>query len=338
MTRHVDVDRDMFEPIGQVADRVVRGVRGERTWDGKPISEPGIWRKVPMAEYHGQLTVGPSISSSGLRLIEAKSPLHYWDQSYLNPNRAEDEDEENAAMILGRAAHTLLLSEEGFRSDYVVRPESYEDDAGKWKPWSGNANVCKQWLADRKAEGKTVLLKSQVEAIHGIAEQLARNTVAADLLRGRIERSIVCLDKAGVWVKSRPDSIPADTIIADLKTCADASRRGCERSIMDKGYLQQMALAVTCLEQVGASRIDEAVLLFVETKRPYAINIKPLDNGDLYTAMRLNRRAIDTFAECIRTNDWPTFEDSMRTWSAPQWWADRHEKDNTLPQIKGKAA
>lgn len=334
----MDLDHDKFESIGSVAGRLVHGARGERLWDGNPISEPGIFRKVPMADYHGQLTVGPSISSSGLRTIESKSPLHYWATSYLNADRVEDDDD-NEAFILGRAAHTLLLSEDGFRDDYVVRPDTYEDDKGNWKPWSGNAKDCKQWLADRKAEGKTVLLKSQVEAIHGIADQLVKNPVAVDLLRGRIERSIITKDaKTGAWLKSRPDSIPADTIIADLKTCADASQRGVTRAIIDSGYLQQMALAMSSLEEVGSTPVNEAVLLFVEKKPPYAFNIKPLDNGDIYTAMRLNRRAINTFAECLKAGDWPSYSDNTFTWSAPKWWADRHEQDSTLPEIKKAAA
>jgi hypothetical protein len=137
-----------------------------------------------MEAYHSQLTIAPSISSSGLRTIENKSPLHYWATSYLNPDRVEDDDD-TEAMILGRAAHTLLLGEDGFRDDYVIRPDKYENDDGDWKPWNGNATVCKEWLAARKSEGKTVLLKSQVEAINGIAEQLSRNRDALDLLRGR---------------------------------------------------------------------------------------------------------------------------------------------------------
>lgn len=335
MTRHVDIDQDRFESLGAITDKIVHGHRSERLWDGEPISEPGIYRKIPMDAYHQQLTVAPSISSSGLREIENKSPLHYWATSYLNPDRPE---EENAAHLdFGRAVHTLLLSEDGFRDDYVVRPETYEDDAGKWKPWSGNANACKEWLASRKAEGKTVLLKSQVTDIHGMADRISKNQVAVDLLRGRIERSIITKDKTGVYLKSRPDSIPADTIIADLKTCADASQAAISRSIINYGYLQQMALAISSLEAVGPSKVNEAVLLFVETSYPYAFNIKPLDNGDIYTAMRVNRRAIDIFARCMADNDWPTYADSTFTWSAPKWWSDRHENDSTLPEIRSAA-
>jgi hypothetical protein len=330
------IEPDRFESVGAVAERVVNGARGERMWDGKPISEPGIYRKIPMDAYHGQLTVDPSISSSGLREIENRSPLHYWATSYLNPDRPEDDS--TPALDFGRAVHTLLLSEDGFQDDYVVRPDSYPDaKTGEFKPWNGNANVCKEWLAERKAEGKTVLLKSQVDDIHGMADRISKNQVAVDLLRGRIERSIITKDKTGVYLKSRPDSIPADTIIADLKTCADASQVAISRSIINYGYLQQMALAITSLEAVGPSKVNEAVLLFVETTYPYAFNIKPLDNGDIYTAMRLNRRAIDTFARCLAENDWPTYADSTLTWSAPKWWSERHEKDNTLPELRSAA-
>lgn len=331
----LDLDHDRMQHVGAVAERIVGGLRGERQWDGKPISEPGIYRSIPMAAYHDQLTVGPSISSSGLRTIENKSPLHYWATSYLNPDRPEEDS--TPALDFGRAVHTLLLSEDGFRDDYVVRPEAYENEKGEWKPWNGNANVCREWLAARKAEGKTVLLKSQVDDIHGMADRISKNQVAVDLLRGRIERSIITKDKTGVYLKSRPDSIPADTIIADLKTCADASQVAISRSILNYGYLQQMALAISSLEAVGPSKVNEAVLLFVETTYPYAFNIKPLDNGDIYTAMRINRRAIDTFAACLAESDWPTYGDSTLTWSAPKWWSDRYEQDNTLPEIRSAA-
>lgn len=331
----LDLDHDRMEPIGAVADRIVHGAKGERTWTGQKISEAGIWRSVPMDAYHGDLCDAPSISSSGLRTIENKSPLHYWATSYLNPDRPQEDS--TPSLDFGRAVHTLLLSEDGFRDQFVVRPETYENDKGEWKPWSGNANACKEWLASRKAEGKTVLLKSQVEDIRGMADRLSRDQNAVDLLRGRVERSIITKDRTGVYVKSRPDSIPHDTIIADLKTCSDASNHAVGRSITSYGYLQQMALAIESLEAVGSHKVTDAVLLFVETSYPYAYNIKPLDNGDLYTAMRQNRRALNIFSECVASGDWPTFEDNMRTWSAPKWWTDRHENDPTLPEIRSAA-
>ena len=65
------------------------------------ISEPGVY-SLPIEIYHGQPTVGPSISSSGLRTIWAQSPAHYYVDSPLNPKRAPQPD--RPAFALGRQA------------------------------------------------------------------------------------------------------------------------------------------------------------------------------------------------------------------------------------------
>ena len=48
------------------------------------VSVPGVYA-LSMAEYHGDLCVGPSISSSGLRTIWSRSPAHYFHASPYNP-------------------------------------------------------------------------------------------------------------------------------------------------------------------------------------------------------------------------------------------------------------
>src|SRR5690606_27176305 len=139
--------------------------------------------------------------SSGLRMLTPPNgcPLKYWDTSYLNPNRAPEEDKEHFA--LGRAVHTLLLSEQGFRDEYVVRPEEWSD----WRSKDARA-----WRDAEKAKGKTVLVPEDLEHIQGMAERIAGDRTFMDLLQGRIERSIIWKDQTGIWVKSRPDVIPAD--------------------------------------------------------------------------------------------------------------------------------
>lgn len=306
----------------------------ESLWEGTPISVPGVYRGVPIEAYHEQLTIDPSISSSGLRTIANKSPLHYWATSYLNKNRTQAED--TKALSLGSAVHSLLL-DDGEYSKFAVRPEGYQDATGAWKSWNSNASACKEWTANQKAAGKTVVRQEDIDVLTGMAGRISEDKHVASLLRGRIERSIVLKDKTGVWIKSRPDCIPDDNIVVDLKTCSDASEQSIRRSILNYGYLQQMALAVSAMEDICLTKVDHAVLVFVETSYPYAINIKPLDNSDIYTAMRLNRRAIDIFAECLKTQKWPSYPNSRITWTAPAWWTDHHERDGSLPEIKDGA-
>lgn len=299
----------------------------ERQYQGGKITEPGIWKSVPMEAYHGDLCAGPSISSSGLRAIENKSPLHYWDESYLNPVRKPEEPKDH--FELGRAVHKLLLSEAGFRDEFVLRPKEFPDYRTK---------EARQWRDDTRAGGKSIITEDQLANIEGMADRLASNQEAVGLLRGRVERSIVWRDpRTGVWLKARPDSIPKDSILSDLKTTKDASRASVGRAIQNFGYLMQMALGIEGMHRVGGGRIDEAVLLFIETTRPYGYNIKPLDQGDVYLAMRQCRRAIDTFAECLKRGFWPTYEDSTRTYSAPPWWSKQLEEDPTLPENREAA-
>ncbi|MDO9416988.1 PD-(D/E)XK nuclease-like domain-containing protein [Pararhizobium sp.] len=309
--------------VKKAADKVKPG-NGEREYKGGKISEAGLYRKVPMSVYHSDCCTGPSISSSGLRQLTPPNgaPLKYWDASYLNPNRAPEEEKEHFS--IGRAVHTLLLSEDGFRDDYAIRPE-------KWTDW--RTNDAKAWRDAQSAGGKTVLVPSDLVDIEGMAEVIAKDRTFVDLLQGRIERSIVWRDeKTGVWLKSRPDSIPADGFIADLKTTQDASEIGCQRATLSYGYHMQMALAVMGLEAVSKQQITDHVLLFIEGKRPYAYNIKPIDPQLIYLGMRQCRAAIDVFADCWKRQEWPTYYGSGQTLSSPDWFDKQIEREPSIPK------
>lgn len=295
----------------------------ERTYTGGRITEPGVYAKIPMSVYHSNCCEGPSISSSGLRQLVPPHgcPMKFWQTSYLNPEA--DEDEIKTHFEVGKAVHSLLLSEDGFRDQYVIRPE-------EWTDW--RTKDAKAWRQEKIDAGKTVLVPDDLETIMGMANRISRDKTFIDLLRGKIERSIIWKDeKTGVWLKSRPDSIPADGFLADLKTTADASDVACQRSVMTYGYHMQLGLAVTGLEAVAQKKVTEHVLLFIETKKPYAYNIKPIDNELIHIGMRQNRAAIDTFAECWRKGEWPTYFGSGITLSSPAWFANQIENEPSIP-------
>jgi hypothetical protein len=71
-------------------------------WDGKTITVPGIYRDIPLHDYHrADLCDAVSVSSSMFRNIVNKSPKHAFDKSSLNLDR-EDSETETEAMVLGR--------------------------------------------------------------------------------------------------------------------------------------------------------------------------------------------------------------------------------------------
>src|ERR1700741_2160605 len=141
------------------------------SWDGQRISRPGIYANIPLADYHrGDICDGPSLSSSGLRLLWAKSPKHFWDKSALNPERAV-EDEENHDFILGRAAHHLICGEIGFANLFSIRPTR----APERNPCHGNNRSGQKWMTDQRSLGKSILSIADAIAIKGMAVSIHRH-------------------------------------------------------------------------------------------------------------------------------------------------------------------
>lgn len=287
-------------------------------WDGSPISKPGLYSGVSMAAYHGQLTVGPSVSSSGLRCIFNRSLAHYYATSYLNPNRVEQVESE--AFLIGRCGHFLLLGEENFREHFCVQPAAYPSDTGD-KPWNNNATFCRNWKAQAKAEGLEVVTAAQIETIRGIANSLKDHPlIRAGILRGAIEVSMVWKDEeTGIWLKSRPDCVPnSDLDMADLKIVADASDDAIERSIGDYGYNQQAGLVAEACRVLLGQEMSSFSLVCAEKSAPHCVQIRSLSKdaymlndasapepSDLEVGEMQNRAALRLMAIALETGNWP---------------------------------
>lgn len=287
-------------------------------WDGQKITKPGIYSGVPMEVYHSDCCAGPSISSSGLRLLDSRSPAHYWAQSYLNPNREPEEPKE--AFSFGQAAHALLLGESGFREKFAVRPEH-------WSDWRTSA--AKEWREAEQAAGRTIITPDDVARIKAIAENLSREPlVQSGFLRGHVERSLFWKDeRTGMWLKARPDVIPhADAVVVDIKTTTDASPDRIQRAVLDHGYALQGSLIGAGLRSVLGITMTEFVLVWVEKASPFAVNISPVDPEWIGWAGRQVRRAIDTFARCIETGQWQSYQSDLTT-SMPSWLRTRLEAE-----------
>lgn len=274
---------------------------------GEVITKPGIY-DMPMGWYHANCCDGPSISSSGLRTIVLKTPLHYWDDSPLNPDRfvdeSKDEDAESAALRIGRAAHTLLLEPHLFKSLYATRPPIYDS----WR-----TKDAKKWRTNAQIEGFTVLDPREMQRVNSVAAALRRHPLyERGLIDGDIERALIWKDaKSGVWLKSRPDVIPrGSNIFADLKVVHDASDRSVQKKVFEFGYDMQMALAGIGMFELLRRRIEEYVLVAVESDRPHGIRIAPISHREIARAQSLLRHGLNLFVECMEEGYWPSYDDS----------------------------
>ena len=178
------------------------------------ITQPGIY-DLDMDTYHSQCCEGPSISSGGLRKIENESPAHFWCQaSGLNPDAIAQP--RKAAFEFGKAVHALLFDDQEEISRLVVCPyENYKKQ------------VARDWRDAQWADGNIIITEDDFTAIKAMHDTLAAEPNVPELLTaGEPEKSMIWKDQeTGVWLKSRPDRIPTDAVLADLKTCDTANPR-----------------------------------------------------------------------------------------------------------------
>lgn len=302
-------------------------------WDGKQITMPGIYSGIPLSQYHnpficagetpvpqgcqhsGRLkTYGPSISSSGLRQIfgENKSPKHFYDRWTGNPEYHVDpeEEEKKRHFVIGRAVHHLLLGERNFAKLFIAQPAEYISDTkhGELKPWHNGAGFCKAWNKARAEEGRSWLSPKEIEAIRQMSISVGNHPLVKEgALSGQIERSIFWQDKeTGIWLKSRPDSIPTSSAdFVDLKTTRSTHWGDMQRSMREFSYYRQAALTREACHIVLKMDWSSFTLIFVEKQRPWDTRDVRAHDDDLHRGSRANRAAIRIFARCMKQNRWP---------------------------------
>lgn len=299
-------------------------------FDGKVISTPGIYRGIPIETYHRNpfLCDGPSISSSGLRNFIDRPSL-YWAGSPYNPKRFDDESKK--ALNFGRAAHFLLLGEEGFAKEYALRPDTYPNDTSK--KWNANSNDCKAWLEEQEKAGKAVITQTEIDHIRYMRDSLASHpAVQNGILNGLMEHSM--LARFGkIWLRGRPDGIPVHgDDFADLKTTARIPYEYLEKAIYEHGYHIQAATVRLVARAVMPSGFvfGSFFFVFIEKSPPYDVRIVELRSEDMDIGERQVLAALKRMEKCIELMRWPGdegFEQIISPISMPAWARTRIENE-----------
>lgn len=186
----------------------------------------------------------------------------------------------------------------------------------------------KNAIADAEAEGKLVLKPVEVDAIDRMSEAILDHPLAAELLTagaGKPEVSMFGIDeRTGRWGRGRIDFLHSRSVVVDYKTTRSVDDRPFERSAWDFGYYTQAAHYIRLGQQLDLLDDDVTWLLVAQEKTaPYLVRVFQFDPAYLDYGHEQVRRAFDLWDRCLTTGEWPGYDPSPTTLTAPSWALDQ---------------
>lgn len=287
------------------------------------ITEPGAYADIAAEDYHGNADLLPelSLSSSGMKLLLAKSPRHFWHASPLNPNRQEQDKPHYA---IGKAAHDLILLPNRWHDFYHVLPEGFtRAGTKKWATAIEEADAAQE-------SGLTILRHEDAETAQRMADVLRSNEYAVmALTNGVTEETLVWRDPiTGRWFRARTDFRPNSIlarqrvrIVPDLKFVAPehASPDGFRRAIHRFGYHMTAAHYWDGIKAVFGIAPTHWVHVVVEKEEPHCVSLYELPAEDIERGRAECRKAAFLFDRCMSEGHWPGYADTPAPVGLPEW-------------------
>jgi len=253
----------------------------------------------PADEYHARSKAGEYMSSHLLADFRESPAL------YRKKILGQIEDNESPALILGRAAHCLILEgRKAFDRDYLVADGPVNPKTGE--PFGIKSKAYVDWAVGQEREvvsGKdfNFLLKLQV----GIWNHPAASRLLADGTAEGVVRAEYC----GVPCQIRMDWFSPNFGLVDLKTCD--SLRWFESDVRRYGYLYQLAFYRAVIRK-ATGRTVPVHLAAVEKNEPFSAGVWQLSEEVLDLAEIANLAALERFRACCMTGVWPTGYEEVR--------------------------
>jgi len=271
------------------------------------VEQPGIY-DISNDDYHADPVPGGSLSSSTAKILlppSCPAKFRYAQDHPQPPKRTFD---------FGHAAHGEVLGS---------GPKLVIVDADDWRKKAAQAERDEAY-----ADGAVPLLRHEYQQVQAMAAAIRSHPIASALLNpenGDPEQSLFWADRrTGVQCRARFDWLPRPTagrmIIPDYKTTVSADLDSIDKNINTFGYHRQAAWyregAITC----GIADKDATfVFIFQEKTAPYVVTVAEPDPTAFGIGRILNRQAIDTYRQCMKTGIWPGYHDDVYLSSLPRW-------------------
>ncbi|PHS13451.1 MAG: hypothetical protein COA78_06860 [Blastopirellula sp.] len=260
---------------------------------------------MPNEDYHASAGIG----NSGLGLV-ARSPAHY--------NYAPAKDS-TRAMVIGSAIHCSLLEPEKFAEEYLLLRDVKDRRASAYKE-----------AVKAHGNGDFVLTAGESDQVKGMQDSVYAQQHAKALLEtdGTREVAIYTKDKeTGVIVKIKIDILTASGRIIDLKKTTDSRPEAFSKSIFNYRYHVQAAFYSDVYEWATGEKLATYGILCVEQEIPNAAMLYVIDDEALAMGRALYRKALNTYAKCMESKEWPAYSDKPQIISLPPWGLKQNEAE-----------
>jgi hypothetical protein len=262
-------------------------------------------------DYFADPCEAPSLNPSTAKTIVGRSPAHAYLEhprlggSRREPSKAMDFGSLVDVMLLGGVERIELIDAKNYQTKVAQESRDAAREAGKLPALPHEF---------KRAQAAVASIKSRLGKEFGIHLTGERQVSAFWTEETSNGDPVQCRGRMDLWDE------PTITI-DDVKVIHCAKPKTCIKQIVELGYEIQgwaykRAVEKACPGYTGRVRFRN---IFVEATEPFCVT--PIEHSESLQHLGRMRweRAIDTWHECLKANNWPTYTTHVIQASAPPW-------------------
>jgi hypothetical protein len=276
-------------------------------------SKWGLFPDVSFLDYFADPAPEPSLSNSGITTLLKETPLDFaFEHPRLNPDSDLLDRVVSKAQETGSVVHRLAL---GKGADYAVAPF----DAFRSKE-------AKEFRDAAIAAGRIPIVEAKFNECLAMADAIKLRIKRA-LDGASYETEVVFMYQeetpfGPIWVRGMLDVWSAErAMILDPKVTRLLYDESLGRQMVKMGWDRQATLYPHALGKIFpelAGRIEFADLL-IKPVPPFTSRLAAPEKAWRAVKLRETRKAMETFAYCMKEGRWPGFGDDVDLVEMPRW-------------------